>query len=87
MSPTTTRTAEEIRNLLLAILGDIAPEADPATVDPGRNLREQLDLDSMDFLNFVIGVHKRLGIEIPESDYSELASLDGALAYLRRKGI
>lgn len=87
MSATTTRTAEEIRNLVLASLGDVAPEADPATIDPARNLREQLDLDSMDFLNFVIAVHKRLGLEIPESDYPELASLNGAVAYLRRKGI
>jgi acyl carrier protein len=55
-------------------------------VDPAESLREQLDLDSMDFLNFVIGVHKRLGGEIPEADYPKLASLDGAMAYLRAKG-
>ena len=91
MSATATMTAkkttEEIRAILLSVLGGIAPEADPATLDPGESLRDQLDLDSMDFLNFVIGVHERTGIEIPEADYPRLASLDGAVAYLRGKGI
>lgn len=87
MSATAAKTVEEIRATLLSVLGTIAPEADPATLDPGESLREQLDLDSMDFLNFVIGVHKRLGVEIPEADYPRLASLDGAVAYLQAKGI
>lgn len=79
-------SSEQIRQTVLAVLGEIAPEADPAAIDPGESLREQLDLDSMDFLNFVIGVHKRLGVEIPEADYPKLASLDGAMAYLEAKG-
>ena len=83
---TATKTTEEIRATILSVLGEIAPEADPASLDPAENLREQLDLDSMDFLNFVIGVHKRLGVEIPEADYPKLASLAGALAYLQAKG-
>ena len=87
MSPTALQSAEEIRATLLSVLRGIAPEADPATLDPGESLREQLDLDSMDFLNFVIGVHGRLGIEIPEADYPRLASLDGAVAYLREKDV
>lgn len=81
MTPT-----EDLRSTIFSVLGDIAPEADPASVNPGESLREQLDLDSMDFLNFVIGLHERLGVEIPESDYSRLASLDGALAYLGARG-
>ena len=87
MNATVTKTTEEIRATLLAVLRGIAPEADPKTLDPGESLRDQLDLDSMDFLNFVIGVHERLGVEIPEADYPRLASLDGAVAYLRGKGI
>ncbi|HSK80251.1 MAG TPA: acyl carrier protein [Thermoanaerobaculia bacterium] len=83
---TATKTTEEIRAAVLSVLGEIAPEADPAAIDPAESLREQLDLDSMDFLNFVIGVHKRLGVEIPEADYPKLASLDGAMAYLKRAG-
>lgn len=78
-------STEQIRQTVLSVLGEIAPEADAAAIDPGESLREQLDLDSMDFLNFVIGVHKRLGVEIPEADYPKLASLDGALAYLQAK--
>ena len=81
MSPAT----EEIRAAVLAALGGIAPEADLTHLDPGENLREQLDLDSMDFLNFVVAVHKRLGVEIPESDYPKLATLDGAASYLLAK--
>jgi acyl carrier protein len=76
------KTPAEIRAAVLSVLGEIAPEADAARVDPRESLRRQLDLDSMDFLNFVIGLHKRLGVEIPESDYSRLASIDGAVAYL-----
>lgn len=87
MSPTAVKTEEEIRSVLVSVLGSIAPEADPAALDPGESLRDQLDLDSMDFLNFVIGVHQRLGVEIPEADYPRLASLDQALAYLRGKGV
>jgi len=67
---------------VLDALGRIAPEADLGTIDPGEPLREQLDLDSVDFLNFVIGLHERLGIDIPEADYGKLASIDGAVAYL-----
>lgn len=77
-----TQTAEDLRATVFSVLAEIAPEADAASVDPTENLREQLDLDSMDFLNFVIGLHKRLGVEIPESDYSRLASIDGAITYL-----
>jgi acyl carrier protein len=46
------------------------------------NLREQLDLDSMDALNFVIALHEELGVEIPETDYAKLATMDGIVAYL-----
>jgi acyl carrier protein len=73
---------EDIRAAVLAVLGEIAPEADPATVDPSDSLREQLDLDSMDFLRFVVALHQRLGVEIPEADYGKLATLDGAVGYL-----
>jgi acyl carrier protein len=72
----------EIRDAVFSVLGEIAPEADPAAVNPAESLRDQLDLDSMDFLNFVIALHKRLGVEIPEADYPKLASVDGAVSYL-----
>lgn len=76
---------EEIRASVLRALRRIAPEADPASVLPGERLRDQLDIDSMDFLSFLIGLHEALGVEIPESDYSKLASLDSIVEYLRAR--
>jgi acyl carrier protein len=67
---------------VLRVLGDIAPEADLAAVEPGVAFREQLDLDSMDVLNVVIGIHEALRVEIPEADYPQLATLDGCVDYL-----
>jgi acyl carrier protein len=72
----------EIRDLVLNALGAIAPEADLGRLDPDIGFRDQLDIDSMDFLNFVIAVHEQLGIDIPEADYPKMASLAGAIAYL-----
>jgi acyl carrier protein len=66
-------------------LGNIAPEIDPKTVDAGADLREALDIDSMDFLNFVTAIHHRLGVDIPEIDYPKLVTLDGAVHYLEAK--
>ncbi len=75
-------TSEDLRNAVLEVLTRIAPEIDVALLEPGASFRDQLDLDSMDFLNFVLGVHERLGVDIPESDYPKLSTLDGAVAYL-----
>lgn len=72
----------EIRATVLRVLGEIAPEADPATLQPHASLREQLDVDSMDLLNFVIGLHHALGVDIPEADYPKLATLDACVDYL-----
>jgi acyl carrier protein len=78
-------TRDEIRAVLLEVLGGIAPEADLAALDPREDLREQLEIDSMDLLNFAIGVHERTGVEIPEVDYPKLASLDSCAAYLESR--
>ena len=56
-----------------------------AGIDPAANLREVMDIDSMDFLNFITAIHHRLGIDIPEIDYPKLVTLDGAVAYLGTK--
>ena len=77
-------TADEIKRLILGILGDIAPEADTDALAGDADLRETLDLDSMDFLNFVVALHDRAGIDVPEADYPELFTLDSAIAYLGR---
>ena len=79
--------ADALRAAIVRVLGDIAPEADLAALRPGVAFREQLDLDSMDVLNFVVGLHAALGIEIPEADYPKLATLEACVEYLdaRRK--
>jgi acyl carrier protein len=75
-------TNEEIRAAVLRILTSIAPEARSLALRPSEKLRDQLDLDSMDVLNFVIALHEHLGVAIPESDYARLTTLDGIVAYL-----
>ena len=72
----------EIRAMFLEELGNIAPEMDLRQLDPTADLREALDINSMDFLNLVTAVHRRLGVGIPELDYPKLVTLDGAVRYL-----
>ena len=75
-------TTDDVRRELLDALGEIAPEVDLAAVDPARPFREQVDIDSMDFLNLVVSLHERMGVDIPEADYPEMLTIDGAVAYL-----
>lgn len=75
-------TTDEIRDTVLRMLGEIAPEVDLAAVRPDVGLRDQLDLDSMDLLNFVIAVDEELGVDIPESDYGRFSTLDAFVDYL-----
>lgn len=69
----------------LEVLRSIAPEIAPDEIEPARPLRNQVDLDSMDWLNFLIGLHQRLGVNIPEADYAQLVTLDDVLDYLQAK--
>jgi len=75
----------DIRKVIKEELNNIAPEVDLANVDPAADLREAIDIDSMDFLNFITAIHHRLGVEIPELDYPKLVTLDGAVAYIAAK--
>jgi acyl carrier protein len=63
-------------------LGEIAPEVDLTVVDRGARLRDEVDLDSLDFLNLVQRIHERTGVDIPETDYAKVESLDGLVGYL-----
>jgi acyl carrier protein len=76
---------EQVREKVLAILAGLAPEIDVLTLKPEVRLRDQVDIDSMDFLNFLIGVDAELGVDIPEADYPKLATLNSIYAYLREK--
>jgi acyl carrier protein len=75
-------TQEEINVRVLRILGGIAPEADLTRLKPDVSFRDQLDIDSMDFLNFVIALDEELGVRIPESDYPKLSTLKGCVELL-----
>jgi acyl carrier protein len=75
-------TTEEIRSVVLRQLARIAPEINTSELRHDSNLREQVDLDSMDFLSFLIGVGQELGIEIPEADYARIDTIDHCVDYL-----
>jgi acyl carrier protein len=80
---------QQLHDVMIGALTEVAPDIDPPTIDPETDLAEQLDIDSMDFLNIVVAVHERTGIEIPERDYGKLSTLNDAVAYLltaQRKG-
>lgn len=72
----------DLQTTILRLLRHLAPEADLEALPLTANLREELDLDSVDFLNFAIAIHKELGVEVPEADYRRLATLQSALDYL-----
>lgn len=72
----------DITTRLRTILGDIAPDLDMSTVGPDDDLRNDIGLDSMDFLNFMIAAHKQLGVNVPEADYGKVTSLGKFAAYI-----
>jgi acyl carrier protein len=75
-------TRDDIRQAVVKALTGVAPEIDPRTLAPDLAFRQEFDLDSMDFLNFVIGLHTSLGIDVPEADYGKLGTVDDAVDYL-----
>lgn len=77
--------AAEIRAVALTTLKSIAPEIEDDELRGDRPLRNQVDLDSMDWLNFLLGLHERFKVEIPEADYARLVTLDDVVAYLAAK--
>ncbi|KAF0164094.1 MAG: hypothetical protein FD157_2459 [Rhodocyclaceae bacterium] len=78
-------TDAEIRAVALATLLSIAPEVEVDELRGDRTLRSQVDLDSMDWLNFLLGLHEKLKVEIPEADYAKLITLNDVVAYLQKK--
>jgi acyl carrier protein len=75
-------TREAIRAAVVKALTSVAPEVDAEALQPDDAFRQQVDLDSMDFLNFVIAIHASLNVDVPETDYPKLATLRGAVDYL-----
>lgn len=79
------RSPEEIRAVAIGVLKSIAPEVEAEELRGDRPLRNQVDLDSMDWLNFLLGLNRKLGVEIPEADYAKLVTMDDVVSYLGRK--
>lgn len=77
---------EELKAKVLRLLQEIAPEIDPGQINLSRPLRDQVDIDSMDFFNFVARIYETLGVNIPESEFSRLRSLEDLLHYLQDHG-
>jgi acyl carrier protein len=76
---------DELKARLIELLTGVAPDVDPASLLPGVDFRDQFDFDSMDTLNFAIAIHQSLGVDVPETDYAKLASLDKCIAYLEAR--
>ncbi len=72
----------DVRSAVLAVLGRIAPEADLDALPDDADLRDELDIDSIDFLNFMVGIYEALGVDVPEHDYPQCATIAGCVAYL-----
>jgi acyl carrier protein len=77
-------TPDEAMGVVTDALHHIAPEADLDDVDPAEDLRDEIDLDSLDFLNLIEGIKERTGVDVPEADYPQVRSLDGVVAYVAR---
>lgn len=78
-------TASNVRQIVIDIIADIAPDEDVTGLDDAKSLREQLDLDSMDFLDIVMELRKRHKVEVPQEDYPKLATLESCVSYLSPK--
>jgi acyl carrier protein len=75
-------TDEDLRNVIFTELKTVAPEADPASLSPDANVRETLDIDSYDFLQFLIALSEKLRVEVPEKDYAKFNTIEGMVRYL-----
>jgi acyl carrier protein len=73
---------DEIRVRVIKTLSGIVPELEPRNLKPAVSLRDQLDIDSMDFLNFLIALHQEFGVDVPETDAAKLGSVDACVDYL-----
>jgi acyl carrier protein len=75
----------DIRQGILAALQAVAPEVEPDSLDSDRPLRDQVDIDSMDWLNVIVGLHERFGVDVPEAYYAGLDTLGKIVAYVGRR--
>ena len=78
---------EEIKEIVFQLLKKIAPDTEPSTLKPDENIRETLNIDSFDSLQFIVALNKKSGIEIPEEDYGKIATLKALTAYIKNKNL
>jgi acyl carrier protein len=78
-------TEADIKTTIFQLLKRIAPDTEPSTLQPADNIRDTLGIDSFDALQFIIALHEKLGIEIPEQDYGKTATLEQLIAYIKTK--
>lgn len=76
---------EQLRAIVLDVVGDVAPEADLGSIDPKVSFHDQFEIDSVDYLNIMMTLEARLELAIPEADYPKLSSLEGCIEYLEPK--
>jgi acyl carrier protein len=76
---------EEIKEIVFQLLKKIAPDTEPSTLKSDENIRETLNIDSFDSLQFIVALNKKTGIEIPEEDYGKIATLKALIAYIKNK--
>lgn len=77
-------TQDQLAARVRRVLKDIAPEADVERLDPRYSFRDQLDMDSIDYLNFILALEADVGVRIPDADYPKLSTLGGCIDYLKR---
>lgn len=75
----------DVRTLILQAIAAVAPDAELERLDPAADLRDELDIDSMDFLNVLVGIHERCGVEVPELDYGLVRTLDALVGYVEER--
>ena len=78
-------TSENIHQIIVALLQQIAPDTEPSELKLDENIRETLNIDSFDFLQFVIALHEKTGVEIPEEDYGKINTIQNAIGYIQGK--
>ncbi len=78
-------TKAQLEEAVLQALFSVAPDAEGEHIDPAASLRDQLDIDSMDFLNFLVALKDAVGVEVPEADYAQVSTLADCVAYLARR--
>ncbi len=81
----TKMTDEQMKKTIFSVLEQIAPEVDPDDLEPDEDIRDAFDIDSFDFLNFLIGLNEEFGVEIPEADYGQLVSLNDIVGYIKAR--